>query len=828
MRGDTGLCMSRAATSPACSDSGLGAAAAAARAMKRLPTCCPTSRPSLRCNAPARSAPENNGAHDSAEVLPTPACPYRPRAASRRASEMLIRFGSGDARALRLALAELRDPAVAGSPDRCKELLATMTNRLFMHSRDSAEVIVAAGGVQVLAALVEHLQQLPATAQTIPMHQLSTAALTLISGNSDRGAQQITQHALPALLGALAHSDERMQSGGATVLYDLLGRPDSCRRFLEQPGALDLLVQRATEQAQSADPLADTHAIGALARLFLKSCDQEQLLACPGAVQALVQVLGSSGVPEHEQHEAARALAKLAQGCAAGAAAVLEAGAVPALVQRMRPQASGPLTVRHVCAALLGALLVWDGSRAQAAAESLAASAIQPLQLLLLGGALGSRGAGSSSQSSTSPSAAVCAASCLCSIIVSSAEGARAAQQAGVHRVVVRVLQQTKHPGLRDVALGVLAVAGTHDEQDAAAAVEAGALEQAEQLLASPYMRTQRNAAVALRQLLASWPPAERGPWVRRLRRAPQLLLQLLAGCSRSEQVQAEAAGALCALITPAEPVTARRIIASPRAVQQLAQLMSSQDATVRRAAMYCLVNTIVRTKARGAAVCAAAGVAPLLVQQVLAGAAAVQQQPGADAEHENDLVAALEALCALAARRDPGVSQQLVGAGAVEALQQLCQGAQASEDGSTSNTSSTAAAAAAAAAALAGCLALVPAAFARLLVVRSIMARALVAGRARALLLEAAAGPVAAGPAAAAGAGAVQQGPAAAGQPPQQQRRPRCCARCGERGTRAQRLRLCGACRAVRYCSAECQRAHWPEHWRECVASRAPPQGEA
>jgi hypothetical protein len=242
---------------------------------------------------------------------------------------------------------------------------------------------------------------------------------------------------------------------------------------------------------------------------------------------------------------------------------------------------------------------------------------------------------------------------------------------------------------------------------------------------------------------------------------------------------------------------------------------------------MHCLVNTIVRTKARGAAVCAAAGVAPLLVQQVLAGAATVQQQPGADGQqHEKDLVAALGALCALAACRDPGVSQQLVGAGAVEALQQLCQAGQASEDGSTSNTSSTAAAAAATAA-LVGCLALVPAAFARLLVVRSIMARALVAGQACALLLEAAAGPVAAGPAAAAGAGAVDEG-AAAGQPPQQQRQPRCCARCGERGTRAQKLRLCGACRAVRYCSAECQRAHWPEHWRECVASRAPPQGEA
>jgi hypothetical protein len=363
-----------------------------------------------------------------------------------------------------------------------------------------------------------------------------------------------------------------MQAGGLALLWDLLGRPDSCRRFLEQPGALTLLVQRATEQAQRADcPVNDYPPVGALARLFLNSCDQQQLLACPGAVQALVQALGSSGVPEDQQQEAACALEELAQGSAAGAAAVLEAGAVPALVQQTRPHAGGPLAVRHQCAAVLRRLLVQESSRAQAAAASITAGAIQPLQLLLLGGALGSRGAGSSSSSSsTSLGAAVCAATCLFNMIISSAEGARAAQQAGVHRVVVRVLQQAKIPGLREAGLAVLTAAGMHDEQDAAAAVEAGALEQAERLLASPYMRTQRNAAVALRQLMASWPPAERGPWVRRLRRAPQLLLQLLAGCSRSERVLADAAAALCALITPTEPAAARRIIASPRAIKQL------------------------------------------------------------------------------------------------------------------------------------------------------------------------------------------------------------------------------------------------------------------
>jgi hypothetical protein len=742
------------------------------------------------------------------------------------------RLGRGDARALYRAVAELRNTAITGSPEHCKELLDTILGHVSC-SGEAADVVMAAGGVQVLAALARQFQRLAVNGHNMALHYLSMECLTLITGHTDTGArQQVTQHALPALLGALAHTDERMQAGGLVLLWTLLRSwPNSCQRFLEQPGPLALLVQRATQQAQRAAPVNYYPAVGALARLFLHSCSKEQLLACPacpGAVQALVQALGSSGVPEDQQQEAACALEELAQGSAAGAAAVLEAGAVPALVQQTRPHAGGPLAVRHQCAAVLRRLLVQESSRAQAAAASITAGAIQPLQLLLLGGALGSRGAGSSSSSSsTSLGAAVCAATCLFNMIISSAEGARAAQQAGVHRVVVRVLQQAKIPGLREAGLAVLTAAGMHDEQDAAAAVEAGALEQAQRLLASPYMRTQHNAALALRLLLASRPPAERGPWVRRLRRAPQLLLQLLAGCSRSKQVQAEAAAALRALITPAEPAAARHIIASPRAVQQLAQLMSSQDATVRRAAMHCLVNTIVRTKARGAAVCAAAGVAPLLVQQVLAGAATVQQQPGADGQqHEKDLVAALGALCALAACRDPGVSQQLVGAGAVEALQQLCQAGQASEDGSTSNTSSTAAAAAATAA-LVGCLALVPAAFARLLVVRSIMARALVAGQACALLLEAAAGPVAAGPAAAAGAGAVDEG-AAAGQPPQQQRQPRCCARCGERGTRAQKLRLCGACRAVRYCSAECQRAHWPEHWRECVASRAPPQGEA
>ena len=31
-------------------------------------------------------------------------------------------------------------------------------------------------------------------------------------------------------------------------------------------------------------------------------------------------------------------------------------------------------------------------------------------------------------------------------------------------------------------------------------------------------------------------------------------------------------------------------------------------------------------------------------------------------------------------------------------------------------------------------------------------------------------------------------------------------------------RLRVCARCRAVRYCSRECQLGHWREHKSECV----------
>jgi hypothetical protein len=41
------------------------------------------------------------------------------------------------------------------------------------------------------------------------------------------------------------------------------------------------------------------------------------------------------------------------------------------------------------------------------------------------------------------------------------------------------------------------------------------------------------------------------------------------------------------------------------------------------------------------------------------------------------------------------------------------------------------------------------------------------------------------------------------------------CCAECGEEGGVS--LKTCKACMLVRYCSAECQRKHWPTHKKPC-----------
>eukprot|EP00741_Cyanophora_paradoxa_P011720 tig00020563_g11324.t1 len=48
------------------------------------------------------------------------------------------------------------------------------------------------------------------------------------------------------------------------------------------------------------------------------------------------------------------------------------------------------------------------------------------------------------------------------------------------------------------------------------------------------------------------------------------------------------------------------------------------------------------------------------------------------------------------------------------------------------------------------------------------------------------------------------------------------CCAACSAEGTS---LKECGRCRAVSYCNAECQRAHWRQHKAACKA--APPAEE-
>jgi hypothetical protein len=50
----------------------------------------------------------------------------------------------------------------------------------------------------------------------------------------------------------------------------------------------------------------------------------------------------------------------------------------------------------------------------------------------------------------------------------------------------------------------------------------------------------------------------------------------------------------------------------------------------------------------------------------------------------------------------------------------------------------------------------------------------------------------------------------------------PAVCAVCSRRGSRQHKLRLCGCCRAVHYCGAGCQQAHWPEHYKECAAAGA------
>ena len=46
-------------------------------------------------------------------------------------------------------------------------------------------------------------------------------------------------------------------------------------------------------------------------------------------------------------------------------------------------------------------------------------------------------------------------------------------------------------------------------------------------------------------------------------------------------------------------------------------------------------------------------------------------------------------------------------------------------------------------------------------------------------------------------------------------------CARCGAQPAAGQKLRLCGGCKAVRYCGAECQRADWTAHRPRCLQAQ-------
>lgn len=51
----------------------------------------------------------------------------------------------------------------------------------------------------------------------------------------------------------------------------------------------------------------------------------------------------------------------------------------------------------------------------------------------------------------------------------------------------------------------------------------------------------------------------------------------------------------------------------------------------------------------------------------------------------------------------------------------------------------------------------------------------------------------------------------------------PQHCHHCGKApGPEAARFKICGGCRAVRFCGAECQRAGWKAHKAECGAAAA------
>jgi hypothetical protein len=65
-------------------------------------------------------------------------------------------------------------------------------------------------------------------------------------------------------------------------------------------------------------------------------------------------------------------------------------------------------------------------------------------------------------------------------------------------------------------------------------------------------------------------------------------------------------------------------------------------------------------------------------------------------------------------------------------------------------------------------------------------------------------------------------EGSAAAGGSSSEKPGSAACAKCGALPPAGQRHRLCAGCKKLRYCSPECQKAHWHEHKPACLAAKA------
>jgi TPR repeat protein len=52
------------------------------------------------------------------------------------------------------------------------------------------------------------------------------------------------------------------------------------------------------------------------------------------------------------------------------------------------------------------------------------------------------------------------------------------------------------------------------------------------------------------------------------------------------------------------------------------------------------------------------------------------------------------------------------------------------------------------------------------------------------------------------------------------------CCAECGEKGGAS--LKTCKSCMLVKYCNADCQKSHWPEHKKQCKLRAAEQRDKA